>query len=134
MDTKQLREIQAKCEADGFHFSINKWPSKSTWYKPNGEAMPNLPSDPVTMIRYFNKGFTLTPPRVLSETRGKPEFDTVVAQEPTEPEKVVVNDWEGGNVATKVTEVTSVLTCSCGFKAKTLAGKKSHERFCRARN
>lgn len=41
---------------------LKSWPAKATYYKQNGEAMPNLPADPYSMNRYLGRGFTLTPP------------------------------------------------------------------------
>jgi len=38
---------------------------KTTYYKPDGTAMPNLPADPRSMKRYLERGFTLVSPANL---------------------------------------------------------------------
>lgn len=40
---------------------INEQP-KATYYKPDGEAVLNLPADAYSQRRYRGRGFTLTPP------------------------------------------------------------------------
>jgi len=56
------KRIQAILKGQGYYMEIDKWPQKLTFYKPNGEPLPNLPADPWSMERYLKKGFTLTPP------------------------------------------------------------------------
>ncbi len=57
------QEIMRKLAKDGMVVEeLNSWPPKATYYKPDGEAMPNLPADPYSMDRYLRRGFTLAPP------------------------------------------------------------------------
>ena len=37
--------------------------AKATYYKSDGEALPNLPADVDSMRRYLARGFTLAPPQ-----------------------------------------------------------------------
>ncbi len=62
MNAKERVELAQELGRQGFAIRIDMWPLKATYYKKNGEAMPNLPADPVTMRRYINKGFSLVPP------------------------------------------------------------------------
>ena len=62
MDTKDKIALLEEAKKEGVAFSIAQWPQRLTYYKKDGEAMPNLPADPVSMKRYRNKGFTLVPP------------------------------------------------------------------------
>lgn len=41
--------------------SLQRQP-KLTYYKPDGEPLPNLPADPIFLKRYLDRGFSLTPP------------------------------------------------------------------------
>jgi len=45
---------------------------KLTYYKPNGEALPNLPADPYHMKRYLDRGLTLRLPVNPVKTVGQP--------------------------------------------------------------
>lgn len=57
---QELKEDLAK---QGYYIQdLGTWPAKATYYKPSGEAMPNLPADPYSMERYLKRGFTLVPP------------------------------------------------------------------------
>ena len=125
MDTKQRRLIADECERQGYHIEITKWPARLTYYKPvrgrpdDGEAMLGLPSDPVTMLRYFNKGFTLKPPE-------KPKVDGTGSSND--------NDLESPTIAVHA-EIpalnidSEVFKCSeCGFIAKSRIGLISHQR------
>jgi len=40
---------------------------KATYYKSDGEALPNLPADVDSMRRYLARGFTLVPPQPAVE-------------------------------------------------------------------
>lgn len=60
MNRKQ--KIQRELLEKGYVYSIDRWPRKATYYKPTGEALPNLPADPFSMEKYTRRGFTLTPP------------------------------------------------------------------------
>lgn len=44
---------------------------KMTYYKPNGDALPGLPSDPYHLEKYLKRGFTLTPPQTKPQ-EGEP--------------------------------------------------------------
>ena len=54
--------LQRELERQGYVVTLNRWPKRATYYKPDGEAMPGLPADPEHMQRYMARGFTLTPP------------------------------------------------------------------------
>jgi hypothetical protein len=58
------RDIQARLQRDGIAIDfLRDWPAKATYYKPSGEAMPNLPADAYSMQRYLRRGFSLVPPK-----------------------------------------------------------------------
>lgn len=66
------REIRQELQAKGYSVSmLDIWPAKATYYKPTGEAMPNLPADPFSMKRYLKRGYTLTPPE--KPVKAKPD-------------------------------------------------------------
>jgi len=63
MGTKEKQALMAELKSQGFAIrDLGSWPAKATYYKQNGEAMPNLPADPWSMQKYLHKGFTLVPP------------------------------------------------------------------------
>ncbi len=62
MDTKERLALREELNKQGYAVKIDMWPAKATYYKPDGEAMPNLPADPWSMRRYLRRGFTLVPP------------------------------------------------------------------------
>ena len=63
MDKRERQALLEELGRQGFAIrDIGTWPAKATYYKPNGEAMPNLPADPYSMRHYLRLGFTLTPP------------------------------------------------------------------------
>ena len=67
MNANDRRILQIELQKQGYAIrDIGQWPPKATYYKPNGEAMPNLPADPYSMKRYFRRGFTLMPPAAPS--------------------------------------------------------------------
>jgi len=58
------RELLSQIKESGAGWTfVGDWPQKATYYKANGEAMPNLPADPRSMQRYLRRGFTLAPPQ-----------------------------------------------------------------------
>lgn len=57
------KEVKELLKRQGYTVEIDRWPKKSTYYKPSGEALPNLPSDPFSMEKYLRRGFTLEPPQ-----------------------------------------------------------------------
>ena len=69
-DRKRIAEI---VKAQGYYIDIDRWPRKVTYYKPTGEAMPNMPADPYSMELYLGKGFTLTPPKTVEPSNGGQE-------------------------------------------------------------
>mgnify|MGYP001593537749 CR=1 FL=1 len=62
MATEEVRLLHQELARDGVAFRIDLWPPKVTLYKPDGEALPNLPADPYSMGRYLKRGLTLAPP------------------------------------------------------------------------
>lgn len=63
MNKRDKQRIQQRLARAGFVVEeLNSWPAKATYYKPNGESLPNLPADPYSMKRYLRRGLTLTPP------------------------------------------------------------------------
>lgn len=63
MVVRLTRQQKLELASQGFVIEeLAEWPEKATYYKPNGEAMPNLPADAWSMKRYLQRGFTLTPP------------------------------------------------------------------------
>lgn len=64
MNSTQKNMMKKELEGQGFSVSeITSWPAKHTYYKPDGEALPNLPADPESMQRYIKRGFTLVKPK-----------------------------------------------------------------------
>lgn len=62
------RQIREELASKGYNVTmLNSWPAKATYYRLNGEAMPNLPADPWSMKNYLAKGFTLAPPEKQPE-------------------------------------------------------------------
>src|SRR3989304_6527100 len=60
----ERREMLKQLAGQGYSVQLTDWPRRITWYKPDGEAMPNLPADPWHMERYLARGFTPDLPRV----------------------------------------------------------------------
>lgn len=76
MNRQQLqKELKVELEKEGFKVELLKqWPARITYYKKDGEPMPNLPADPFSMERYRRKGFGLVPPKGahdIPKTRAK---------------------------------------------------------------
>ena len=69
MTTKQAiqQALKRELQDQGYAIRIDRWPTRATYYKADGEAMPNLPADPWSMQRYLARGFTLVPPGQLAE-------------------------------------------------------------------
>ena len=66
----QKRELASQLRGQGYAFTLTDWPRRITWFKPSGEAMPNLPADPWHMERYLARGFTPDLPKaVVAEQR-----------------------------------------------------------------
>ena len=65
MNAKQI--LQKELALQGFAIRIDKWPTRLTYYKPDGEPMPKLPADPFSMQQYLKRGFTLMPPKVQED-------------------------------------------------------------------
>mgnify|MGYP001558968340 CR=1 FL=1 len=64
--TDQVKhEIRSALESQGFSISLlREWPAKATYYRANGEPLPNLPADPWSMRKYLARGLTLQPPKL----------------------------------------------------------------------
>ena len=106
MSTADKKALQTELAAAGYAVSITDWPAKVTYYKADGEAMPNLPADPFSMRRYMLRGFSPVPPR-----------------EPVEA-KVVTATATGG---TAVAIADGVFICEqCGFQAKSKFALSGH--------
>ena len=59
----ELREERQWLAQQGFSWSfLQNNRDKATWYKPDGTALPNLPTDPYHMRRYRARGWTLVAP------------------------------------------------------------------------
>ena len=59
----ELKEERQWLASQGFSWSmLQSNRERATWYKPDGEALPNLPVDPYHMRRYRARGWTLVPP------------------------------------------------------------------------
>ena len=69
MNVKERQALATELKVQGYTVKIDKWPRKATYYKPDGEAMPNLPADPWNMTRYLKRGFTLVPPDRMPEKK-----------------------------------------------------------------
>lgn len=68
MDDRQSAEIEQEFGVK----VVGRGSPKATYYKPDGEAMPNLPADTWAMMRYLKRGFTLSPPNnPLPRKRGR---------------------------------------------------------------
>lgn len=111
MNKKEEQAIVEELNEQGFAIrNLKSWPAKSTYYKPDGEPMPNLPSDPWSLQRYLRRGFTLAPPVLPSA--GEIGFGLSVD---------VVDD--GGEKA------GNPLKCGqCGFESKSHFGLTAHMR------
>ncbi len=78
------REIQAEQTALGVDPGFfTKWPWRVTYYRDDGEELPNLPGDPPNMRRYLDRGLKLQKPVIV------------------EPEPVLVSDNKGVIMPTK---------------------------------
>lgn len=105
MQTKEKQALLVKLKTQGYAIRIDRWPMKETYYKPDGEALPNLPADPVSMKNYLSKGLTLVPPLQPH----KSSRESVGAEE------------------SKVEVEINPLKCGiCGFEAKARIGLTSH--------
>ncbi len=65
MVTKQevIGEVHKMLQEQGFEVEmLEKWPAKRTYYRVDGEALPNLPADPWSMKRYLARGLLLQAP------------------------------------------------------------------------
>lgn len=90
----QKRDLIAQLQGRGYALQVTDWPRRITWFKPSGEAMPNLPADPWHMERYLARGFTPDLPRVqeaVAETVSLQDTavgEAEVVPEPAQPETV----------------------------------------------
>ena len=61
--TLERKLLAAELARDGFVIrDLGNWPLTATYYRPDGEALPNLPADPYSMQKYRRRGFTLVAP------------------------------------------------------------------------
>ena len=102
MTTAQMRQLQSDLGAQGFVVNARNWPRKATYYKPDGEEMPNLPADPNSMERYLARGFTLTK-SVAAQASMQVTVEAPIAER-------------------------NLLECVCGFTAKSTFGLSAHQR------
>ena len=112
MTTAERRVLQQMMAASGIVLQGKDWPRKATYYKPDGEAMPNLPADPGSMQRYLDRGYTLAPPKpqvveVAQASVPVAILESVAAQKPVE---------------------RNPLECQCGFISKSPFGLQAHQR------
>ena len=61
MNREQIKVLESAGIVWGEVEGLEEQP-RATYYKPNGEALPNLPSDVYSLPRYLARGFTLKPP------------------------------------------------------------------------
>ena|SRR3990167_10055210 len=59
----EKKALAETLDREGFAIGITGWPKKATYYKPDGEAMPNLPADANSMKNYMERGFMPFPPK-----------------------------------------------------------------------
>ena len=53
-------------------FSAETLPKRATWYRPDGLALPNSPTDPYHRALYRGKGWTLKPPNIKGQPGAMP--------------------------------------------------------------
>lgn len=77
-------EIRRELQSQGVSVRLlDSWPAKATYYKPDGEALPNLPADPWSMKRYLARGLSLEPPRQSVEAAPPPVAEGAPADDLT---------------------------------------------------
>ena len=83
----ERRFLEQKLKAQGFTAGLTNWPRRVTYYKPDGEALPNLPADPEHMQKYLSRGFTLKPPVAVATPA--PPVAALVAGTAETPQPIV---------------------------------------------
>ncbi len=111
MNAKERIEFKELLRTQGWAFrDLGTWPAKATYYKQNGEAMPNLPAEPTAMKKYLRRGFLLYKPteeQIATHIFGK------------HPELL-------GLFATPLPWPTVIKCPECGKELKTTLGVKTH--------
>ena len=72
--TAERKALQRELAAEGYSISVTAWPAKLTYYKPDGEPLPNLPADASHMRAYMQRGLSPVRPQ-------KPELPLAVVVE-----------------------------------------------------
>lgn len=75
------KELASQLQGQGYCVRLTDWPRRITWFKPTGEAMPNLPADPWHMERYLARGFIPDLPKMV-KPEVEPAPETAQDQEP----------------------------------------------------
>ncbi len=111
MNAKERIEFKELLRTQGWAFrDLGTWPAKATYYKPTGEAMPNLPAEPTAMKKYLRRGFLLYKPteeQIATNIFGK------------HPELL-------GLFATPMPSANGVKCLECGKELKSPLGLKIH--------
>lgn len=56
MNYKDKQALAEELKSQGFALrDIGTWPAKTTYYTPDGRALPNLPAEPSAMAKYVSK-------------------------------------------------------------------------------
>lgn len=73
------RDLRRRLADEGYSLQVTHWPRKLTYFNLKGEAFPNLPADPYSMVRYMDRGLTPGLPRTQPEAAvAEPEAERVV--------------------------------------------------------
>lgn len=76
----EVREDKAFVEAQGLTVTLlNKDRARATWYRADGKALPNLPTDMYHRTRYRQRGWTLVPPLSATSSPSSEKMEMPVA-------------------------------------------------------
>ncbi len=65
--TLEKKLLAEELKREGFVIrDLGNWPLTATYFKPDGEALPNLPADPYSMQKYRRRGLSLVPPVMVA--------------------------------------------------------------------
>lgn len=78
------KENKASLESLGYAVVPLDWPFRTSYWKKDGEELPNLPADPYSMHKFIQQGLSPLPP--LSSTPVVEE--SPMEEEPVEPQVV----------------------------------------------
>ena len=125
MPTRQEleRAIREQARRNNWGVVLDRWPHRTTYYTPDGRAMPNLPADPWSMQRYLARGFSLAPP--ANPTAAPPPSvgvdELVLMTDPAKQEDTASSSNTGGVFCE---------TCGKNFdnKKRPEQAKKAHKR------